>query len=329
MSELRRDPVSHDWIINAPERSGRPDVVKARRGRRRFPPRASCVFEEANLKKTGQWRPIRAYPHLARWEALVLPNKFPAVVHRNTCALMREVGPYKLLDGIGQHDLVITRDHAKGFADVTLKKATDLLRCLQLHYRALAKDSCLFYTSTFLNWGRGAGASVAHPHYQVLTLPIVPPDVWHSLSGSARYMRKHRRCVHCAMIADEEAEGSRILKEDKHAVAFVPFVSRHPFEARIFPRRHLSVFERTPLQDLQAVVGALQHTLKKIKKNLHDPDLNFFIHTAPLKHQNRFRHYHWHIEVVPAITIGAGFELSTGVEINIIDPNRAAEVLRA
>ena len=65
-----------------------------------------------------------------------------------------------------------------------------------------------------------------------------------------------------------------------------------------------------------------------MRDKLDDPDLNFFIHTAPLKHKDRYPYYHWHIEIIPKITDWAGFELSTGVEINTVDPDFVASFLR-
>ena len=97
---------------------------------------------------------------------------------------------------------------------------------------------------------------------------------------------------------------------------------------RIFTKRHLPYFENTLDVDLDYVVDALQATLKKIKKNLKDPDYNFFIHTAPIKNKENYKHYHWHIEIVPKMNISAGFELSTGVEINPVDPDEAVKLLR-
>ena len=63
-------------------------------------------------------------------------------------------------------------------------------------------------------------------------------------------------------------------------------------------------------------------------RNINDPDLNFFIHTAPLKSKKTYTHYHWHMEVLPKISIPAGFELSTGVLINVVPPETAAAMLR-
>lgn len=330
MSELRQDLVSGDWIILATERAKRPrEFVQKKKSvsQRRHPtPLGDCPFED--LKKSGNWPPVEAYPNEKRWKVVIIPNKYPALRHDDICATSFRTGPYEMLAGIGCHDLVVTRDHRKNLAHLNEREGLELFEILQKRYRELKKDKCLVYTSTFFNWGQSAGASLYHPHYQMLTLPIIPPHIGHSLNGSLNYFKKHHRCVHCDIISFEERNKKRIIVKNNAAVAVAPFVSREPFQIKIFPRKHQPYFEKTSIADMKHIVSALQIVLKKIEKNLQDPDFNMFIHTSPLKNQARYKHYHWHIEIIPKISTMAGFELGTGVDINVVDPDAAAAILR-
>jgi len=328
MSDLRKDIVSGEWIIMAPERAARPHLIVPDRKPRKFPALGKCPFEETNLRATNQWPPIANFPSEKRWKVVIIPNKFPAVMHYQACSDVYQEGIYSVMGGIGHHDLVITRDHRKPFGELSFDDAFHVLRVFQKRYAVMAKDRCLLYATAFFNWGANAGASVAHPHYQILTLPIVPPDVAQSLQGSARYAKTHHRCVHCDMIRFEAKEKKRVIHEDSRSIALAPFTSFEPFEIRIFPKRHVPFFDRTPRETIASVARTLQYVLRKIKKNLNDVDLNFFVHSAPLRERTRYGHYHWHIEVRPKMTMPAGFELSTGVQINIIDPDKAAAILR-
>ena len=130
------------------------------------------------------------------------------------------------------------------------------------------------------------------------------------------------------MIDFEKKEKKRIVYENAGAIAFTPFVSKNAFEIRIFSKKHSPYFENALDADIDDAAEALRAVLKKIKKNLNDPDYNFFIHTAPIQEKERYKIYHWHIEVVPKTNINAGFELGTGVEINEVDPDQAASLLR-
>ncbi|MBI4087484.1 MAG: DUF4921 family protein [Candidatus Liptonbacteria bacterium] len=326
MSELRQDPVSGDWIIVAPDRIKRPHELFKKRTPRRPSSIRTCPFEDARIRKSSQWPPMVSSPSEENWRVIITQNKYPALTHIAGCASLGRLGPHNSMTGTGEHDLVITRDHKKNFADLSPAGALEVLKIIQERYKMLARDRCNLYASTFFNWGVAAGASVYHPHYQILTLPIVPPDVSHSLNGSRRYFQKHKRCVHCVLLAFDLKEKKRIVDEDALAVSVAPRVSRVPFEMRVFPKKHLPYFERTSDRDLKDVAAVLQKTLRRIKRYLKDPDLNFFIHTAPF--ESRYDYYHWHIEITPKISIWGGFELGTGIDINVVDPATAAAMLK-
>jgi len=337
-SELRQDLVSGDWILIAPGRLRYQDLgtrLKATK-KRKIAPIKNCVFENPFLHVSNKVILKYAKPERVKfknhknnnWEILVLENKYPAVKHCDSSVKIQKKGLYATIAGIGHHDLVITRDHNANFPKLSFQEAFHVFEAFRDRYLMLLADSNIAYISIFHNWGPWAGASVYHPHYQILGIPVVPPDIGHSLRGSSVYFRRYKKCVHCFMIQEERREKKRIIAENKEAVAFAPYVSRAPFEIRIFPKRHEPYFENTFDEVLMGVTEILQKTLSLVQKNLHDPDYNFFIHTAPVKNKNYYRHYHWHIEVLPKFNIRAGFELGTGIEINIIDPDLAARILR-
>jgi len=324
--ELREDLVSGDWILMAPGRSRRPDQFFSKE-EKKIPGPDKCPFEDPQA--SGNAPAVIRLPEDPKkdWEIQVIPNKFPAVVSGES-ADIRKVGPYKTVSGSGYHDVVITRDHYKNFSKLSPKQALNVLRVIQQRYRDVARDKRIAYVSIFHNWGAKAGASLYHPHYQIISIPVIPPDVNHSLVGSTRYFKKNKRCVHCDIISFEMKEKERIVFENEGAVVFTPYASREPFELRIFPKKHESFFEDSSENDLKSMAGALQKALSLLEKRFEGIDYNFFIHTAPIRDKKKFPHYHWHIEVQPKINTSAGFELSTGIEITSIDPNEAAAFIR-
>ncbi|MDD5547513.1 MAG: DUF4921 family protein [Candidatus Pacebacteria bacterium] len=324
-SELRRDLVSGDWIVISESRSKRKHQF-AKKEKRIIVPRSSCPFEDP--QRSGNKLPILIYPEIGKWRVQVLENKYPAFKDVKGCAYIFKKGPYSVAEAVGHHDLVLTRDHNKRFDQLPLAEAELVFRAFKDRYEMHLNDPCVSYVSIFHNWGPKAGASIYHPHYQMIAIPVVPPDVEHSLDGSVRFFEKNKKCVHCVMIKEEIKEKNRIVFQNKNAVAFAPFVSKEPFELRIFPKKHIPYFEETSEAVLKDVIKALYFSLKKIAKNMKDPDLNFFIHTAPIKNKKKYHHYHWHIEVIPKTNIDAGFELSTGIEINTVDPDEAAKILK-
>ncbi|MDO8536790.1 MAG: galactose-1-phosphate uridylyltransferase [bacterium] len=325
MPELRQDLISGDWVLVAPGRSKRPDQFIKKKPKRHPAPKSVCPFED--LRKSGNWPPIVAYPNVEHWEVVLLPNKFPALMHGPVCAVSFRDGIYKAKTGIGSHNLLITRDHHKNFAELNSKLAVKVLTMLQAWHREAAKDKCIAYTSSFFNWGPTAGASVWHPHYQILSLPIIPPHTAKSLHGAERYFKKHKRCGRCDVVKEEQKQKKRIVGENARAIAVVPYAAKHPFEVSILPKKHQANFWKTSPAEIRDVALLLQSVLRKMKKNLHDPDLNFFIHDVPTDH-GQYDYHHWHVEVVPKISTEAGFELSTGIDINVVEPEMAAKILR-
>ncbi|MDP1719219.1 MAG: HIT domain-containing protein [bacterium] len=323
-SELRQDIVSGDWIVVAPGRAKRPHTVKV--AARKRAPKTTCPFEDP--QKAGNKPPSLIYPDGKNWQLQIVENKYPAVMHHKICGKLMLKGPYPTMLAAGHHDLLITRDHNKNFPHLSKEQANQVFQALRDRYLMLFNDPCLSYIFMLHNWGPGAGASIYHPHYQIIALPVVPPDVQHSLNGSHQYWEKHKKCVHCVMLEYEMKEGKRIIYENEGAVALAPFVSRGPFEVRIFPKKHMPFFENTLDEDIAYVVDALQQTLRRFEKKLKDPDYNFFIHTAPLRGKEEQEHYHWHIEAYPKVSIRAAFEAGTGVEINDVDPDQAAKLLK-
>jgi len=323
--ELRKDPVSGDWIVIAPGRAKRPHEHILKKPKRKASAVKGCPFENPGV---NGHLPVLSYPNNERWRVQIIQNKYPAFTHEGGEVTREQHGPFSVLPAVGYHDVVVTRDHKNNFAHLPKGEANQLFQAFRDRYLMFSEHKSIEYALMFQNWGPTAGASIYHPHYQMIAIPVIPPDVDHSLEGSSRFYEKHKQCVHCAMIDWERKEKKRIIYENKEVVAFAPFVSRSPFEIRIFPKKHLPYFEDSDSRIFDSAVETLQKSLHSIEKKLNDPDYNFFIHTAPIRNKNDFQHYHWHIEILPKVTLRAGFELGTGVEINVVDPDEAAKLLR-
>ncbi len=334
-SELRQDIVTGDWVVVATVRARRPQDFAAGTGVPRVP-KPGCPFERllptalAVFDRGGKSYRLtakdRSYLY-RRWWTQVVPNKYPAF-GRGSCELIRRVGPHRVRDGVGFHEVVITRDHDRSPGRQTAGEVSTLLRAYRERYLELKGEPCVEYISIFHNHGPAAGATIYHPHSQIIAIPVVPPDVSRSLTGSARYFHSHRRCVHCTMIAFESRTRRRIVYQNRDFIAFCPYVSRTAFEVRIFPKRHHPAFETITDGELRSGAEALARVLGRLYRRLHDPAYNFFIHTAPTAAGRHYRHYHWHIEILPKTAIWAGFEIGTGIEISTIAPETAAKFLR-
>ncbi len=324
LSEFRQDLVSGDWVLFS---TGRSHAV--RKFEDSFEPADNCPFEDP--VKSGQ-EIVWGWPDNQNWQIMVIKNKYPAVLS-GVCTPPRLTGPINVHDGVGTHDVIIFKDHNLHFSDFSVDQAVQAIRVYKKRFEELAQSSeCVEYVMIFHNFGREAGASIYHPHSQIISTPILPPDVSRSIFGSYKYFEDRRKRVYDAIIDWELEQKKRIVFENDMFIAFCPFVSKLPYEVRIFSRDSHAHFEKMPDEFDKYLAEALIAVLAKVKKALGNPPYNFFIHTAPAKESkfeaNFHEFYHWHIEILPKLSISAGFELGTGIDINVVDPDWAAQELR-
>lgn len=322
-SQLRFDLVSKDWVVIAAGRALRPEDFTKQKREKIEVAEENCVF--CNLK--DQAKPVLEYKDQSGQNQLtVIPNKYPAFSPGQDLN-KSYVGPYEVMDAIGFHEVIITQDHKKTLAEMPIESVKQVIDAYQARYLALMNEKFIDYISIFYNHGQEAGASIAHPHSQLMAISLIDPDLRRSLDGSKRYMEEHGKCVHCAMLEWDIQEAQRIIFQNNHFVALCPFAPRASFEIRIYPRAHSAYFEKISEEEKMSLAAALQYSLKKVLVVLNDPAYNFFLHTAPCDGQVH-DHYHWHIEILPKTSTWAGFELGTGIEISTLEPETAAEFLR-
>lgn len=327
VSELRQDLVTGEWIAIAVGRGKRPSLYIKESAEEKNDNLKDCPFEDP--RESGNEDPVLVYKNLKNpdWSLEVIPNKYPAFSTKGTCEDIWSEGSYLVRDGYGFHEVVITRDHKKHLALISQDEVVEVLRAYRERYNVLKGNSCVKYVSVFHNHGKAAGASIVHPHSQIIAIPVLPSDIHRSLSGSYIFYKKENKCVYCVMMGWELKDKSRIVFENNKFVAFCPFVSRAAFEIRIFPKVHQSQFENIHTEDLPDLSEVLREALFRLYKFLKNPSYNFFLHTAPADGKDYY-HYHWHFEILPKTAIWAGFELGTGIEISTLDPKDAAKHLR-
>ncbi len=335
MSSLfRKDIVSNDWILVASGTKKRPNFFANKA--RKIPPRKNCPFEDP--QKSGNGAPIfwctspnskgARREKFSSWFLQVLKNKYPVLIPHKICPIALPDGPYQKLEGAGFQEVVITRDHTRSLGYMSRDEICTVLNAYLERYFALKTEKCIEYILIFHNNGLTAGASVPHPHSQILALPIVPPDVRRSLDGSAKYFSKNKKCVHCDILNKELRDKKRIIYKNKTFIVVAPYASRVSFEIRLFPLAHNPNFENIGQAGLNELADAMRITFAKLKNVMNDPDYNFFIHTAPVRGETS-KHYHWHMEILPRTSIWGGVELGTGIEIIKILPEEAAQILRS
>jgi len=327
MPELRKDPIIGRWVIISTERGRRPSEFLPEEIRTRG---GFCPLCEGNEDKTPPEvfaiRENGSQPNSPGWTLRVVPNKFPAL--RVEGDLDREgEGLYDKMNGVGVHEVVIeTPKHDETLSTLPNDKVIKVLTTYRERILDLTRDQRVKYILVFKNHGAAAGASLEHPHSQIIALPVLPKRVSEEIDGAKVYYEYKDRCAFCDIIRQELGYRGRIIEENNGAIALAPFASRFPFETWILPKDHIAYFHHTQLAQFEDVASLLSDVLRKIDSTLPRSPYNFMLHTNPSDEKDE-TFYHWHIEIIPKLTKVAGFEWGTGFYINPTPPEEAAKYL--
>jgi UDPglucose--hexose-1-phosphate uridylyltransferase len=325
--EIRKDPTSSRWAVISTERSKRPGDFD-------LPPVTKkagfCPFCEGNESST----PPETYsvrdtgkPDEPGWKIRVVPNKFPAL--KNEGEPTRHTNEiFSMIEGTGIHEVIVeTPEHNKKFFELGDEEFYGVISAYKKRLIASAADPRIEYTLIFRNSGLLAGASLEHPHSQLIALPLIPVALEDELKTSKTFHALHDKCLFCEMIAREITEGSRIISTSNDFVALSPYAPRFPFEMWVFPKKHASHFESMDDSSIRELSVFFKTLMKHFASVLDDPPYNFMLHTAPARSEG-LNHFHWHFEITPCLTHIAGFERGSGFYINPTPPEEAAKHLK-
>ncbi len=329
MPELRKDPISGRWVIISTNRGKRPSdfgqmIEQKSEG--------FCPFCEGNEATT----PPEVFAYRAEgtasdspgWNLRVVPNKFPALQIEGELNKMGE-GMFDKMNGIGAHEVLIeTPFHDKTIPDMDIEHIGKMFGAFRERILDLKNDRRFKYIMMFKNYGAAAGASLEHPHSQLIALPVIPLVVKAEMNGAKTYYSYKDRCVFCDIIHQEKASTVRVVSENDDFIVVCPYAPRFSFETWIIPKRHSSVFENSDDNHYLSLARALKDTVTRLNKVLQNPPYNYIIHNAPLYEEHDVPYYHWHMEIMPKLTRVAGFEWGTGFYINPTPPEDAAQFLR-
>jgi UDPglucose--hexose-1-phosphate uridylyltransferase len=326
--QLRQNFFTKEWVIIATERAKRPEELATHRVVPTVPAFVeSCPFCPGNESKTPS--EVLRYPGLQEepWGVRVIPNKF--------AALSSEVKPqrnlthlWRTIDGFGFHEVIIdSPDHARCMAQLPDAQVASILSVYRDRYNTLSIDTRVNHITIFKNHGADAGASMQHPHSQLIATPIIPSQVRHRLQEARRHYDDAGECMFCHMVEREVEEKTRIVIKGKHFVAMEVFAAATPFATHVFPLRHMASFGDISDAEINDLARVLRTLLAKLYVGLENPDLNYTVRSGPTEYSGA-RHFHWYLSVIPRLTRTAGFELGSGMFINTVLPEAAAEFLR-
>lgn len=328
--ETRQDRITNQWVAFAPSRSGRPKHTTPEPSPSvpdEDPPVDGCPFcpGHEDLLPAVLWE-LGAEGDRP-WQTRVVPNKYSALdpdraPDDQTCGL------YRTRASRGRQEVIIdTPRHHQPLAQMPVGQVDAVLQTYLERYHTIRTENPNLLPFLFRNHGASAGASIAHPHSQLIAPSYRPPQIEREEQAARARYDETGHCPYCTMIEDELEAEARLVWTSDAFVVFVPFAAEVPYEMWILPREHQPEFGDLREDDREALATALRTVLRRLRTQLDNPDYNFFVRTA-LDYQTDAPHLHWSLRIRPRTTVQAGYELGTGERINPSIPERDAAVLR-
>ena len=308
------------WVVIAGERAQRPSDFLPRRLPVEDDPLRPCPFCPGS-----ELEPVieLAGPDGA-WDVRVVPNLYPAF-SGNDPMVVTHLGPvFTQAPASGVHDvIVLSPDHNVSWADIDADHSARIMSAICARMLEHSAQPGLRYSQAVVNSGREAGASIEHPHGQLMSMPFIPGEAANELAGFARFQGN---CLLCAVMEAEEEVAHRVVYADDRVMMLCPFWSGTPYEMLLIPRSHETHLYSAEPEDLAAIGRSVQLALASLRNRLGDVAYNLMFHSAPFRTSADF---HWHVHVMPKISTRGGFEMGSGVLINVVPPERAADDLRS
>jgi UDPglucose--hexose-1-phosphate uridylyltransferase len=324
--EIRRNPITGELVILAPERGLRPQAsAPAQPAAPRPAHRPDCPFCVGSEERTpGETLRL---PAEGPWQVRAFPNRFSTLSAAGEnwrrdddlyCAAAA-VGPHEVIAESARHDLTLAAMEPSGVHEV--------VRAWHHRLTAFYADPRVVHVSLFKNHGPRAGASQEHAHSQVVGLPLVPEQQRRRTQLAFEYLEERGGCLFCRVLRDELVAEQRLVHQSAGFVSFIPWAALSPFHLWIFPRRHAGAFSAAQPEELADLAAHLHRVLRLVDAALDGADYNLVVHSGPPA-QAAAAHRHWYLSVVPRVTASAGFELGTAMFVNPSLPENSAVRLR-
>jgi UDPglucose--hexose-1-phosphate uridylyltransferase len=315
MSDIRYCKLRDTDVIIAPKRLHRPTQFDTPKDLYNLD---ECPFEVGSEDATPD-EIYRVSDENGEWICRVVPNLYNALDIHTKKSSKRE-GFFTKKSAFGAHEVIIeTPLHDLTMDQYTLKNWKAYLHTINHRVDDLSGDKRLEHIQVFKNHGSRAGATLRHPHSQIIATGFIPSEVKREFKRAKEYFDIHQRTLLIDMVYEELRVGERVVFENNQFVAFAPFASLYPFEIMIAPKEHMD-----KMGEIDDLAQVLQNVYKKLYATLGDFNFNMIFKSS----LNVSDNYTFHIQITPRINTLAGFELATNMRINPLSPEVVAKKLK-
>lgn len=319
MSELRWNPMLGQWVITATHRQDR--TYK--------PPAEFCPICPTKSADFPTEIPVPDF------DIAVFQNKFPSLRPQPDPPDVTGSELYPVRPAQGECEVVVyTADHVGSLSSMDESKVRHLVDVWADRFCELGEREGIEYVFIFENRGEAVGVTLHHPHGQIYAYPYIPPIPERELGQAAQHQARTGHCLFCDIIAEEKRDGRRVLLEDQHTIAFVPFFARFPYEVHLLPRRHVDSLPELSDEERWSLARSIQGVLKRYDGLFGTPmPYMMAMHQRPTD-GGRYPYYHFHVEFLPLgraankLKFLAGSESGAGAFITDMSAEKQAEMLK-
>jgi len=340
MSHFRYCKLTGDWVIIAENRLHKPDYTRDI-SKENYDDIDTCPFEYGNehisANEIYAIRDKESKKNEMGWKTRVIPNLYNALSIESE-KKSESIGLFERQSGFGAHEILIeTPHHHITMNNYKVEEFENYLNTIINRINDLTKDKRIEHIQVFKNCGKNAGASMNHPHTQIIATPFIPKQTVKRIELQREYYNLHNRGILEDMVNEELRLNERVIYENGTFIVFAPYASNYSFELLIAPKNNIGAFETFKPFHVADLANALKNTYKKLYRELGtDFAFNMLFHNMPpLSAQNDISFFYqmenfcrFYIQITPRIYHLAGFELSTGMHINPVSPELAASQLK-
>ena len=314
MPELRWNPILKRWNIISDARQDRPVL-----------PEDGCPLCPGVLEVPQD-----------DFYIISFENRFPALERSPESPNVEGDSFYKVRKNRGVCEVLLySSDHEASPADLSMERLQDLVEVWRDRFKELSKEDFIDYIYIFENRGRAIGVTLDHPHGQIYAFPFIPPLAQRSVDSARSHYENHEDCIFCRVLEKEIDFGERIIWEDDHFVAFVPFYARLPYEVHLYPKRHFPTIKSLKEGEKGSLAAGIKTVLNKYRNLFPIEDFPYItsFHQAPVDGED-YSYYHFHLEFYSLqrgedkIKYRAGVETGTNSFISSLSPEKMAKDLQ-
>ncbi|MGD9401963.1 MAG: hypothetical protein PVF95_06820 [bacterium] len=327
MAELRRHPILGEWVVICPERE---DYLSERC-------QSPCIYCSGNENRLG----VEIYagePISGSGDGDGRIRVFagsPPLFRIEGGLGKRAVGMCDCMQSIGAHEVVIESPlHDKDMESLDDRTLCALFDVLRLRSADLAQDKRFRHITIFRLDACDDSGNRVHPVWDIVATPFIPRAIKDELQGAKQYFLHKERCAFCDYIRQEKAAEERVIIQDPHAIAVLPYAARFPFEIWLMPLRHSPDFGAAGGDESLSIARALKRLIGAYKRLEHYRGYILSIHTAPVRRLGQGKwetidqDFHWHVELRPRLNGVDGITESVGFHLNPVPSEEAARIMR-